>query len=93
MVNLKVDKDTLAGAKLMLAAVGRSVDPIIYRAINKSIDNSQTKAVDEIYDVLFLTKTRIRKDFSKLKAYSKKLSGSCLQRESLSGLWHSNRPS
>lgn len=78
MVNLKVDKDTLAGAKLMLAAVGKSIDPIIYRAINKSIDNSQTKAVDEIYDVLFLTKTRIRKDFRKLKAYSKKLSGQLL---------------
>ena len=78
MVNLKVDRDSLAGAQAMLALVGRSVDPIIYRAINKSIDNTQTKAVDKIYGVLNLTKTRIRKDFSKMKAYSKKLSGQLL---------------
>jgi hypothetical protein len=75
MVNLKVDKDSLIGAQLMLAAVGKSIDPIIYRAINKSIDNSQTKAVDEIGNVLNLTKFRIRQDFKKLKAYSNKLSG------------------
>ena len=58
MVNLKVDTDSIAGAKAMLALVGRSVDPIIYRSINKSIDNTQTKAVDKIYAVLNLTKTR-----------------------------------
>ena len=78
MVNLKVDTDSIAGAKAMLALVGRSVDPIIYRSINKSIDNTQTKAVDKIYAVLNLTKTRIRKDFSKIKAFSKKLSGQLL---------------
>lgn len=78
MVNLKVDKDQLTGAKLMLAAVGRSVDPIIYRAINKTIDKGQTKAVGRIYQVVNLTKTRIRKDFKKYKAYSRRLKGSLI---------------
>ena len=78
MVNLKIDQGQLNSAKLMLAAVGKSADPIIYRSINKSIDNTQVKAVDLIYKVLNLTKTRIKKDFTKYKAYSKKLSGQLL---------------
>jgi hypothetical protein len=51
---------------------------VIYRAINKSIDNTQTRAVDKIAAVVNLTKTRIRKDFRKIKAFSKKLSGQLL---------------
>jgi hypothetical protein len=78
MVNLEVDQGQLAGAKLMLAAVGKSADPIIYRSINKTIDNTQTKAVSLIYNVLNLTKTRIRKDFKKVRAYRSRLSGQLL---------------
>jgi hypothetical protein len=78
MVNLKVDQGQLNGAKLMLAAVGKSADPIIYRAINKTIDNTQVKAVDMVYQVLNLTKTRIRKDFKKSRAYRSRLSGQLL---------------
>jgi hypothetical protein len=78
MVNLKVDKDSMAGAKIMLAAVGRSADPIIYRAINKSMAKGQTRAVSKISRVVNLTATRIRKDFKQHKAFSGRLSGTLL---------------
>lgn len=59
----------------MLAAVGRTTDRIVYRSINRAEDNSQTRAVDLIWNVLNLTKTRIRQDFRKIRAYAGRLSG------------------
>jgi hypothetical protein len=75
MMNVRIDQDQLAGAKLMLGAVGRSVNPIIYRAINRTEDNAQVRAVDLIYEILNLTKTRIRQDFRKVRASLNRLSG------------------
>ena len=76
MINIKIDHESLASAKTVINAVGKSADPIIYRGINKTIDNTQTKGVDLTYQALNLTKTRIRKDFKKLKAFTGNLRGS-----------------
>ena len=78
MVSHKIDKDQLREVQMILASVGKSVDPIIYRSINKTIDRGQTKAISSIYKIVNLTKTRIRKDFKKYKAFSKRLSGKLL---------------
>jgi hypothetical protein len=50
-------------------------DEILYRAINRTEDNAQVRAVDLIYQDLNLTKTRIRSDFTKRRAYRGRLRG------------------
>ena len=75
MINVKVNQESLSSAKVLINAVGKSADPVIYRTINKSIDNTQVKGVDLVYQALNLTKTRIRKDFRKIRAFTRRLTG------------------
>jgi len=73
--NITLNTAQLAKVQLMLSSIGNEANKVLYRAINKTIGNTQTKAVDEVYKQLSLTKKRIKQDFNQTKANSKKLSG------------------
>jgi hypothetical protein len=77
-MNIDIDRSDLLRVKATMAAIGKSANPVMARAINKTVTNSQTFAVQEIYNVLNLTKTRIRKDFKKTRAYASKVSASLI---------------
>jgi hypothetical protein len=60
---------------LLLSEIKNGAKTATYRAINKTLSGVQTDAVQEVYDELNLTKTRIRKDFTVKKAFLSNPSG------------------
>lgn len=68
-MQIKFDKQQLDSVKTLMDNIDRDAPELLARAINKTEDNTQTKAVDLIYQDLNLTKTRIRKDFKKIRAF------------------------
>ena len=60
MINIKPSEVDIARVKATLGAIKKNVDPVIYRAINKSIGISRTFSIDQIYKDLNLTKTYVR---------------------------------
>lgn len=75
-MQIKLDKSDMAAVDTMLINLKGAYPRVIYRSVNKTLGNVQTKAVDEIYSVLNLTKTRIKKDFKQYKAGPSNLKGS-----------------
>jgi hypothetical protein len=81
LIKVEVDKIDLARVKTAMVGIKNNTDPIIYRAINKSIGINRTFSIDQAYQVLNLTKTYIRDRFKKagnwleLKAGPKRLFG------------------
>jgi len=77
MVRLHIDvnQDDIDRVKTMLAGVKNGSKRVQVRAINKTLTNTQTKAVDEIYQQYNITKTNIRAVMSLFKANYSKISG------------------
>lgn len=65
----------IPAAKGALYGIKNGFPKAMTRAINKTLTGARTDAVDEISKVLNLTKTRIRKDFSKRNSTWKTLEG------------------
>jgi hypothetical protein len=86
MVKVDIDRGDLTRLKATMAAIGKSANPVMARAINKTLMGTRTDAVGEIYKSLNLTKTRIRKDFSLHKASSTLVRGSVLAKGEPIGL-------
>ena len=75
-VAIRFNQADVFEVKAVLAAVGRSPNPVMSRAINKTLDVTQTFAVKRIYNTLNLTQTRIRQDFTKNRATTQLVKGS-----------------
>ena len=63
MINIEPSQVDIARVKATLGAIKKNVDPVIYRAINKSIGINRTFAINQVYADLNLTKTYIRNRF------------------------------
>jgi hypothetical protein len=65
LIHIKPDTVDLAKVKATFGAIKKNTDPVIYRAINKSIGISRTFSINQIYADLNLTKTYIRNRYKK----------------------------
>lgn len=85
-INMKFNQADLLKVKAIMAGVGKSANPVMYRGINKTLGVTQTFAVKRIYTVLNLTQTRIRKDFRQNKASNVNIGGSLVAKGNPVGL-------
>jgi hypothetical protein len=60
LIQIQPSQVDLAKVKATLGAIKKNTDPVIYRAVNKSIGISRTYSINQVYDDLNLTKTYIR---------------------------------
>lgn len=85
-MQINIDRSDLLRVKATMAAIGKSANPVMARAINKTLGVTQTFGVGKTAEVLNLTKTRIKKDFKQNKAYSGRVSGSLVAKGDPVGL-------
>jgi hypothetical protein len=64
MAEFKLSETDLLATHAMLLGIKDGTLKVQVAAINKTLDGVRTDAVQEVYDDLNLTKTRIRKDFT-----------------------------
>jgi len=67
-ISVQINTDQLRSLQANLATIEGAGRLVTYRAVNKTLAGVRTDAVQEIYNILNLTKTRIRKDFNISKA-------------------------
>jgi hypothetical protein len=65
LIKVEANKIDLARLKTAMIGIKKNADPIVYRAINKSIGINRTFSIDQAYKILNLTKTYIRNRFKK----------------------------
>lgn len=63
MIQVQVDKSQLADVQRAVYGIKNGHKKVLTRAVNKTMVGVRTDSVQEVYNVLSLTKTRIRKDF------------------------------
>lgn len=67
-ISVHVNTRQMASLQMNLAAISGAGKLVTFRAVNKTLPGVRTDAVQEIYNILNLTKTRIRQDFKIYKA-------------------------
>jgi hypothetical protein len=60
MISVKADSIDIARVKATMLSIKKNADPVIYRAINKSIGINRTFSQNKVFEKLNLTKTYIR---------------------------------
>lgn len=70
MGDFQVSTADLLKLHLLLSDIKNGVRTVTVRAINSTLAGVRTDATEEVYKVLNLTKTRIRKDLKVVKAYA-----------------------
>lgn len=64
MIAIRIDKSQLDDVKRIAYGIKNGHIKVMTRAVNKTMTGIRTDAVQEIYNVLNLTKKRIRRDFA-----------------------------
>jgi hypothetical protein len=77
-MNIDIDRSDLLRVKATMAAIGKSANPVMARAINKTMGNVQTFGVKKTAEYLNLSQKRIRQDFRQIKASPSKVSGAVI---------------
>lgn len=67
-IKVEINMAQLKALQLNLATIDGAGRTVTVRAVNKTLSGVRTDAVDEIYKILNLTKTRIRQDFTIYRA-------------------------
>ncbi len=63
MIEINIDKSELAAMKAVVYGIQNGQKKVLTRAVNKTLIGVRTDATQEIYNILSLTKTRIKKSF------------------------------
>jgi len=85
-IQMKFNQADILEVKAVMAGIGRSPNPVMSRAINKTLGVTQTFAAKRIYNTLNLTQTRIKKNFSQNKASTTDVRGSLVAKGGPVGL-------
>ncbi len=63
MIQIEIDKSDLSAVSAAMYGIKNGQKTVLTRAVNKTMTGVKTDATQEIYNILSLTKTRIKKSF------------------------------